>query len=302
MAGPAGIPAFSRTMPTPPRGSWPWSRRPVSPVWLSFAEQLLDVVLARFAAPDGGFYDTADDETDQRLAGIRRPHDPTDNATPSGWTAAAGALLSYAAHTGSEPHRTAAEGARVVHRPAARRVVRRPPDHGRPRGDHRHRDAARSRRRAEDASEAERAARHGRAAQPVPRGHPRAADRRSPGRPSTGSAARWPGVSGVRRPRAAVHHLVGAGDDPAAPARAAGAGHAGRAAGVARSRAHALAWCVRLVGPHDRRLAGRSCASAMDRGASGSAKRAPCPTGAVAGWRPVRGGQSRCRRSSSARW
>ncbi|MEO6205128.1 MAG: hypothetical protein ABIO67_07080, partial [Mycobacteriales bacterium] len=37
--------------------------------------------------------------------------DPTDNATPSGLAAAAGALLTYAALTGSERHRTAAEKA-----------------------------------------------------------------------------------------------------------------------------------------------------------------------------------------------
>lgn len=55
----------------------------------------------------GALYDTASDA--EQL--IRRPQDPTDNATPSGWTAAAGALLSYAAQTGSEPHRTAAERA-----------------------------------------------------------------------------------------------------------------------------------------------------------------------------------------------
>ncbi|MFJ8788035.1 thioredoxin domain-containing protein [Streptomyces sp. NPDC102462] len=77
-------------------------------VWLDFAGLLLDQVLARFTDPDGGaLYDTAADA--ERL--IRRPQDPTDNATPAGWTAAAGALLSYAAHTGSEPHRTAAERA-----------------------------------------------------------------------------------------------------------------------------------------------------------------------------------------------
>jgi hypothetical protein len=81
------------------------------PVWLSLAEQVLDVVLVRFAAPDGGFYDTADDQTDQRLAGIRRPQDPTDNATPSGRSAAAGALLTFAALTGSSAHREAAERA-----------------------------------------------------------------------------------------------------------------------------------------------------------------------------------------------
>ncbi|MEU2655552.1 thioredoxin domain-containing protein [Streptomyces sp. NPDC007325] len=75
--------------------------------WLDFAGLLLDHVLDRFTGEGGALYDTAHDA--ETL--IRRPQDPTDNATPSGWTAAAGALLSYAAHTGSEPHRTAAEGA-----------------------------------------------------------------------------------------------------------------------------------------------------------------------------------------------
>ncbi|QLJ05222.1 thioredoxin domain-containing protein [Streptomyces sp. NEAU-sy36] len=77
-------------------------------VWLDFAGLLLGHVLARFTDPGtGALYDTAADA--ERL--IRRPQDPTDNATPSGWSAAAGALLSYAAHTGSEAHRTAAERA-----------------------------------------------------------------------------------------------------------------------------------------------------------------------------------------------
>jgi uncharacterized protein YyaL (SSP411 family) len=75
--------------------------------WLDFAGFLLDHVLVRFAGEDGALYDTADDA--EKL--IRRPQDPTDTATPSGWTAAAGALLSYAAHTGSSAHREAAEGA-----------------------------------------------------------------------------------------------------------------------------------------------------------------------------------------------
>ncbi|NML52992.1 thioredoxin domain-containing protein [Streptomyces sp. R302] len=75
--------------------------------WLDFAGLLLDHVLDRFTGEGGALYDTAHDA--ETL--IRRPQDPTDNATPSGWTAAAGALLSYAAHTGSEAHRTAAEGA-----------------------------------------------------------------------------------------------------------------------------------------------------------------------------------------------
>ncbi|MEV6105994.1 thioredoxin domain-containing protein [Streptomyces sp. NPDC051940] len=76
-------------------------------VWLEFAGLLLDTVLHHFRAPDGALYDTADDA--ERL--IRRPQDPTDNATPSGWSAAAGALLSYAAYTGSAAHREAAEQA-----------------------------------------------------------------------------------------------------------------------------------------------------------------------------------------------
>ncbi|MEU9304674.1 thioredoxin domain-containing protein [Streptomyces sp. NPDC048269] len=81
-------------------------------VWLEFAGFLVDLVLDQFTAEDGSLYDTAHDAESL----IRRPQDPTDTAAPSGWTAAAGALLSYAAHTGSEAHRTAAERALgVVH-------------------------------------------------------------------------------------------------------------------------------------------------------------------------------------------
>ncbi|MEU3354309.1 thioredoxin domain-containing protein [Streptomyces sp. NPDC037389] len=76
-------------------------------VWVDFAGLLLGTVLDRFTGPDGALFDTADDA--ETL--IRRPQDPTDNATPSGWTAAAGALLSYAAYTGSARHREAAEKA-----------------------------------------------------------------------------------------------------------------------------------------------------------------------------------------------
>ncbi|MEU4199730.1 thioredoxin domain-containing protein [Streptomyces sp. NPDC045470] len=76
-------------------------------VWVEFAGLFLDTVLVHFTAENGTLYDTADDA--EQL--IRRPQDPTDNATPSGWTAAAGALLAYAALTGSAPHRDAAERA-----------------------------------------------------------------------------------------------------------------------------------------------------------------------------------------------
>ncbi|MFJ4277868.1 thioredoxin domain-containing protein [Streptomyces massasporeus] len=90
-------------------------------VWLEFAGFLLDHVLARFTdSESGSLYDTAADA--ERL--IRRPQDPTDNAAPSGWTAAANALLSYAAHTGSEPHRTAAERALGVVKALGPRVPR----------------------------------------------------------------------------------------------------------------------------------------------------------------------------------
>ncbi|MFF8936905.1 thioredoxin domain-containing protein [Streptomyces paradoxus] len=90
-------------------------------VWLEFAGFLLDHVLARFTdSESGAMFDTAADA--ERL--IRRPQDPTDNAAPSGWTAAAGALLSYAAHTGSEPHRTAAERALGVVKALGPRVPR----------------------------------------------------------------------------------------------------------------------------------------------------------------------------------
>jgi len=84
------------------------------------AGALLDVVLDHFAAPDGGFYDTADDAE----ALVRRPQDPTDNATPSGSSAAAGALLSYAALTGSARHREAAERALATVTPLLTRHAR----------------------------------------------------------------------------------------------------------------------------------------------------------------------------------
>jgi uncharacterized protein YyaL (SSP411 family) len=75
--------------------------------WVRLAGELLDVVLGSFSDGHGGFYDTA--------AGaeplIYRPADPADNATPSGAFAAADALLSYAALTGSARYRDAATSA-----------------------------------------------------------------------------------------------------------------------------------------------------------------------------------------------
>jgi uncharacterized protein YyaL (SSP411 family) len=78
-------------------------------VWYERAATLLEVVLTRFADEAGDLHDTADDATDVRLG--RRPSDPTDNATPSGRSAAAHALLTFAALSGSDRHRRAAEQA-----------------------------------------------------------------------------------------------------------------------------------------------------------------------------------------------
>jgi hypothetical protein len=72
--------------------------------WVDLAGRLLETALTRFADGQGGFFDTADDG--EQL--LYRPADPMDNATPSGSFAVAGALLSYAALTGSARHRDAA--------------------------------------------------------------------------------------------------------------------------------------------------------------------------------------------------
>ncbi|MFI1799962.1 thioredoxin domain-containing protein [Streptomyces sp. NPDC020379] len=89
-------------------------------VWVDFAGLLLDTVLIHFTGEDGSLFDTADDA--ETL--IRRPQDPTDTATPSGWTAACGALLTYAAYTGSGAHRDAAERALAVVRALGPRAPR----------------------------------------------------------------------------------------------------------------------------------------------------------------------------------
>jgi len=75
--------------------------------WLALAGELLGTVLARFGTGTGGFYDTPDDS--ERL--IYRPSDVADGPSPSGTFAAADALLSYAALTGSAEHREAAVAA-----------------------------------------------------------------------------------------------------------------------------------------------------------------------------------------------
>src|ERR1022692_4075898 len=88
--------------------------------WVDLAWELLAAVLDRFGDGAGGFYDTADDGE----ALVYRPADPADGPTPSGAFAAAGALLSYAALTGSARHREAAVAALGVLPPIATRFPR----------------------------------------------------------------------------------------------------------------------------------------------------------------------------------
>jgi uncharacterized protein YyaL (SSP411 family) len=90
------------------------------PVWLERAGVLLDVALDQFAAGDGGFYDTAGDAESL----VARPRDPSDNASPSGFSALVHALSTYAALTGSAQHRDAAERALATIRPLAERAPR----------------------------------------------------------------------------------------------------------------------------------------------------------------------------------
>ena len=71
------------------------------------ARGLADTILERFAAPDGGFFDTADDAE----ALMARPRNLQDNALPSGGSMATIVLLRLAALTGEARYREAAEGA-----------------------------------------------------------------------------------------------------------------------------------------------------------------------------------------------
>ncbi|MGH3939398.1 MAG: thioredoxin domain-containing protein [Pseudonocardiaceae bacterium] len=77
--------------------------------WLTAATQLLEQTQDRFADPahPGAWFDTAADAE----VLFRRPSDPTDNATPAGASAVAGALLTASALTGSDSYRSAAQAA-----------------------------------------------------------------------------------------------------------------------------------------------------------------------------------------------
>jgi uncharacterized protein len=73
--------------------------------WFTVAVSLADVILARFADPAGGFFDTADDGEPL----VVRPKGLGDNAVPSGGAMASTVLLRLAALTGEARYRTAAE-------------------------------------------------------------------------------------------------------------------------------------------------------------------------------------------------
>ena len=77
------------------------------PVWLERARVVLDAALERFAAPDGGFHDTASDAESL----VTRPRDPSDNASPSGLSSLVHALVTAHAVTGEGRYRDAAEAA-----------------------------------------------------------------------------------------------------------------------------------------------------------------------------------------------
>ena len=74
--------------------------------WFRVAEGLLGRVLEQFVA-DGSYFDTAADA--EQL--VWRPQDATDNATPSGVSLAAEALITFASLTGSDSYETAAHQA-----------------------------------------------------------------------------------------------------------------------------------------------------------------------------------------------
>lgn len=74
--------------------------------WYAEAEHLAEEMLARFNDAAGGFFDTRDDH--EQL--ITRPKDVQDNATPSGNSLAATALLQLASYSGNGQWRDLAEG------------------------------------------------------------------------------------------------------------------------------------------------------------------------------------------------
>jgi len=76
-----------------------------NPEWYKTALILADEMVAHFADPDGGFFDTRDDHE----ALLVRPKDIQDNATPSGNALAATALLQLATYGDRDKWRSVAE-------------------------------------------------------------------------------------------------------------------------------------------------------------------------------------------------
>jgi uncharacterized protein len=90
--------------------------------WLDAATALLDIALAHFADRDnpGRWFDSADDGEQLLL----RPGDPYDNATPSGGSSMAEALLTVAHITGEGRYRQAAAVTLQAHSPLLARASR----------------------------------------------------------------------------------------------------------------------------------------------------------------------------------
>lgn len=79
--------------------------------WFTTARDLADVVLARFPADEGGFYDTSDDHE----ALVVRPRNLQDNAVPSGNSMMAKQLIRLSAYTGDMRYDEAAhKGLRLL--------------------------------------------------------------------------------------------------------------------------------------------------------------------------------------------
>jgi uncharacterized protein YyaL (SSP411 family) len=92
--------------------------------WYLLAEDILLAACLRFAA-DGTLVDTAGESSQVFNAqGQRAGLEPFDNATPSGAAAFAGALLSYAALSGSSDHRIMAGNILSLLPPLATRAPR----------------------------------------------------------------------------------------------------------------------------------------------------------------------------------
>ncbi len=75
--------------------------------WFVAARELADTILAQFADPAGGFYDTGD----RHETLVTRPKDLQDNAIPSGNAMAVTVLLEVGSLTGEGRYRDAAERA-----------------------------------------------------------------------------------------------------------------------------------------------------------------------------------------------